>query len=153
MKIERVEDRMLLAIKAAEIGIALGQSPFGAAIFSEDGKPLAIVHNQVKSLVDPSGHAEVIAIRTACAKLGQGDLSGYQLVSTCEPCPMCASTIVFAGIRNVVFGADVSDAKQAGFGLLQIPSKIIFDQLDPPMDIVGGVSAELCRQLFSKNNR
>ncbi|OYP28893.1 nucleoside deaminase [Rhodopirellula sp. MGV] len=152
MKVENAEWRMKFAIQAAEIGIALGQSPFGAAIFSENGDALAIVHNRVKSDIDPSGHAEVIAIRTACAKLGQTSLAGCELVSTCEPCPMCASAIVFSGIRSVVFGASVQDAKRAGFDQLQLPATLIFDECPEMFQLRGGILVNQCVQLFERNS-
>ncbi|MCD0459705.1 nucleoside deaminase [Roseiconus lacunae] len=150
---ETSEQRMDLAIKIAEVGISLGQSPFGAAIFDDRGTPIAITHNVVKSNTDPSAHAEVIAIRTACAKLGQANLRGYQLVSTCEPCPMCAATIVFSGIRSIVFGASVEDAKKAGFDELQLASKLIFDEASEPIEVYGGVQIERCVRLFKQSRR
>jgi guanine deaminase len=142
--------KMEIAIRVAEQGIAIGQAPFGAAIFDAEGELVAAEHNRVRQDFDPSAHAEVVAIRSACQKTGQRKLAGFWLYSTCEPCPMCASTLVFAGIRHVCFGASVQDALAAGFEDLQIPCHLIFDKSRDAFITQGGVLRERCRQLFER---
>ena len=151
--IDDLEDPMQNALQAAKVGIGLGQSPFGAAVFSSAGDLVVAEHNRVKELRDPTAHAEVIAIRSACKILGRRDLSGFHIFATCEPCPMCAAAIVFSGARNVVFGASVSDAIDAGFTELQIPSQRIFGGTDQKVIVQGGVLADECRQLLFQGKR
>lgn len=88
--------------------------PFGAVIV-RDGKVIAEGWNQVTSLNDPTAHAEVQAIRTACAELGSFDLSGCEIYASCEPCPMCLSAIYWARIGKLYYGATAADAAGGGF--------------------------------------
>lgn len=150
---EELAERMLVAIEMAERGIRADQSPFGAAVFDNKGELVIAEHNRVKELNDPSAHAEVMAIRSTCSHLGRRDLSGYWMFATCEPCPMCSAAIVFAGIRHVVFGASVVDAKAAGYTELQLPSSDTFDRVDDSIILHSGVEAANCRNLFSHRTR
>jgi tRNA(Arg) A34 adenosine deaminase TadA len=108
------EHFLRLAIAKAQEGIAMGQSPFGAAIV-RDGSVVAAAHNTVWRDRDPTAHAEVNAIRAAAAALKTIDLSGCTMFTTCEPCPMCLAAIHWAKIDRVVFGATIADAEAAGF--------------------------------------
>jgi len=143
---------MRAAIVVAEAGIKQGQSPFGAAIYDAKGEPIVAEHNQVKALQEPTAHAEVAAIRSACEKIGQADLKGFWLFSTCEPCAMCAGAIVLAGIHNVVFGASVEVAKQSGFSTLQFPCRELFDRVGSEFVVYENILAEECRQLFAMHS-
>lgn len=151
---DRVEDEMIwvrrmeIALAKADQGIRAGQSPFGAAVFSSDGVLIAAVHNQVRDRRDPTAHAEVVAIRSACRKINRKSLEGFSIVSTCEPCPMCAAAIVFAGIRDVAFGASVEDAKAAGYSLLQAPCGAIFDRAGDEFRIHRDLLRRRCVELF-----
>src|SRR6516165_9769852 len=107
-------DYMRLAIRKAQESIAAGQSPFGAVII-KDGEVVAATHNTVWRDSDPTAHAEVNCIRAAASALRLIDLSGCEMYSTCEPCPMCLSAIHWARIDRVVFGATIADAALAGF--------------------------------------
>ena len=89
--------------------------PFGAIITDENGNVVATGHNTVLKSKDPTAHAEINAIREACKKLNTIDLSEYTLISTCEPCPMCLSAIIWSNIKRVYFGANRHDAKKVGF--------------------------------------
>lgn len=88
--------------------------PFGCAIV-KDGKVIAIAHNTVIKTNDPTAHGEVNAIREACKKLNTFDLSGCELYTTSEPCPMCMSAIIWANISKVYYGCTVQDARDIGF--------------------------------------
>jgi len=88
--------------------------PFGAIIVSADGRVFEGV-NRVTANLDPSAHAEVTAIRNACQALGTFDLSGAVLYTSCEPCPMCLATSLWARVEKVYFAADRNDAADAGF--------------------------------------
>jgi tRNA(Arg) A34 adenosine deaminase TadA len=102
---------MVAAIAEAEAAAARGEVPVGAAIVS-DGKIVARAGNRMRELSDPTAHAEMLAIREACAALGSERLTGADLYVTLEPCPMCAAAISFARIRRLYFGA--SDPKGGG---------------------------------------
>ena len=88
--------------------------PFGAVIV-KDGMLIAKSPNTVTSSNDPTAHAEINAIRLACKELKTFDLSGCEIYSSCEPCPMCLSAIYWARIYKVYYAADRFDAQKAGF--------------------------------------
>ncbi|MGW8378983.1 nucleoside deaminase [Streptomyces sp. ODS28] len=91
-----------------------GGGPFGALI-AKDGQVVATAHNQVTATLDPSAHAEVNAIRAACKELNAFALDGCTLITSCEPCPMCLATSLWARVDRIVFAADRHDAAVAGF--------------------------------------
>lgn len=89
--------------------------PFGAVITDKDGNIIATGNNQVLKNNDPTAHAEVMAIRNACAKLNTYDLSSYILYTSCEPCPMCLSAIIWANIKDIYYACTRTDAAEIGF--------------------------------------
>ncbi|MEO8183414.1 MAG: nucleoside deaminase [Deltaproteobacteria bacterium] len=103
------------AIELAEEGMLQGLGgPFGALVVRGDDV-LAEACNQVTSSLDPTAHAEVVAIRAACQRLGSFSLSGCQIYSSCEPCPMCLAAIYWARLDGLYFAASRSDAAAIGF--------------------------------------
>jgi guanine deaminase len=88
--------------------------PFGAVIV-KDGKIVSEGVNRVTATNDPTAHAEVTAIREACAKLGVFDLRGYEIYTSCEPCPMCLGAIYWARLARVYYGNIAADAAAIGF--------------------------------------
>ncbi|XSG83588.1 MAG: nucleoside deaminase [Methyloligella sp. ZOD6] len=96
---------MEIALAEAEKAAALGEVPIGAVVVSAEGEVLAAAGNRPKADNDPTAHAEMIAIRQACAKLGSERLIDCDLYVTLEPCAMCAAAISFARIRRLYFGA------------------------------------------------
>ena len=102
------------AIELATANVADSGGPFGAVIVTRDGRAFDGV-NRVTANNDPTAHAEVTAIRNACAALETFDLSGAVLYSSCEPCPMCLASALWARIDRVVYAADRHDAAAAGF--------------------------------------
>jgi tRNA(Arg) A34 adenosine deaminase TadA len=96
---------MARALAEAEAAGARSEVPIGAAVTGPDGAILAAAGNRTRELSDPTAHAEVLAIRAACAKLGSERLVGCDLYVTLEPCPMCAAAISFARIRRLYYGA------------------------------------------------
>lgn len=102
------------AVELATRNVRESGGPFGAIVVSADGRVFTGV-NRVTANLDPSAHAEVTAIRAACQGLGTFDLSGAALYSSCEPCPMCLATALWARIDRVYFAADRDDAAAAGF--------------------------------------
>ncbi|MBD8078200.1 nucleoside deaminase [Cellulosimicrobium arenosum] len=102
------------AVALAVDSVANAGGPFGAVIVTADGQVFE-GNNRVTQDNDPTAHAEVTAIRRACAALGTFDLSGATLYSSCEPCPMCLSSALWARVGTVAFAADRHDAASAGF--------------------------------------
>ena len=102
-------DRALAEARAAA---ARGEVPVGAVIVAPDGAVVAAAGNRTRERNDPTAHAEMLAIRAACAHLASERLTGCDLYVTLEPCPMCAAAISLARIRRLYFGA--SDPKSGG---------------------------------------
>ncbi len=100
------------ALAEARKAATLGEVPVGAVIVDPRGRVVAATHNRTRELCDPTAHAEILALRTACAKAGSERLPGYALYVTLEPCAMCASAISQARIARLLFGA--ADAKSGG---------------------------------------
>jgi len=91
-----------------------GRGPFGAVIV-KDGKIIAQGINRVIQLGDPTAHAEILAIREACKKLGRIDLVDCVIYSSCEPCPMCMGAILWARIQALFYACSRNDAREYGF--------------------------------------
>lgn len=106
---------MKMAIELATSNVVSGRGgPFGAVIV-RDGVILATGANSVAATSDPTAHAEITAIRNACRELGAFDLKGTHIYSSCEPCPMCLTAILWAGCDALFFGGTSDDAARAGF--------------------------------------
>ena len=107
---------MKIANDNAKKAINKGEGgPFGAVIVDKYGNIIAEGNNRVISKKDPTAHAEMEAIRNACEKLDTYDLSDYILYTSCEPCPMCLSAIIWANIKKVYYGCSKEDADNIGF--------------------------------------
>ncbi len=104
---------MDIALAEAEAAATRGEIPVGAAII-RDGAVIAQAGNRTRELNDPTAHAEILAIRAACAALGQERLTHCDLYVTLEPCPMCAAAISNARIGRLYYGA--ADPKSGGIG-------------------------------------
>ena len=139
---------MQRAFAEAEAAAARGEVPVGAVVVDARGVVLAAAGNQTEAQADPTAHAEMLALRAACARRGAPRLSDCDLYVTLEPCPMCATAISFARIRRLVFGA--YDPK--GGGVEHGPR--IFSQATchHAPEVVGGVEeargAALLRDFF-----
>ncbi len=119
------EELMGLAVaEALQSAIAPGGGPFGALV-AREGEVIATGRNEVVRRRDPTAHAEVMAIRAACAVLESFQLAGCEVYSSCEPCPMCLGAIYWARPRAVYFAATRADAAAAGFD-----DAFIYDELD-----------------------
>ncbi len=105
---------MNMAIEASLESLENGGGPFGAVIVKGD-EVLAVASNSVTLNNDPTAHAEVEAIRQACSKVGSFSLSGCDIYSSCEPCPMCLSAIYWAGINRIFYANTRKDADNIGF--------------------------------------
>lgn len=108
-------DYLRMAIGLAQQGMEAGAGgPFGAVV-AKDGRVLGRGCNCVTSTCDPTAHAEVLAIREACAALGSHRLDGAVIYASCEPCPMCLAAIYWARIDRIVYACDRADAAAIGF--------------------------------------
>ncbi|NND97741.1 MAG: nucleoside deaminase [Pirellulaceae bacterium] len=132
-------------------GVAEGQSPFAAAIYGPDGTQLSLENNIVKASGQPSRHAEVCAIDSACQQLGQCKLDDCWLLATGEPCPMCAATAAMADIHRIVFGASADVISQAGYATLELDCEKFYELTDHQPLLIGGVQQTRCEELLLKN--
>ncbi len=139
---------MAAALAEARAAAARGEVPIGAAISGPDGALVAVAGNRTLELHDPCAHAEILAIRAACAALGSERLPGHILHVTLEPCPMCASAISQARIVRLVYGA--GDPKSGG--VEQGPRIFTHPQSHHVPEVVAGIgaaeSAALLRDFF-----
>lgn len=117
------EEIMRKAIELSNKNIANGGGPFGAVI-AKDGEIIATGVNRVTASCDPTAHAEVSAIRAATSLLGTFNLSGYEIYTSCEPCPMCLGAIYWARLDKIYYGNNKTDAKSIGFD-----DSFIYDEL------------------------
>ena len=142
--------QMARALHEARAAAARGEVPVGAVIASADGHIIAAAGNRTLELRDPTAHAEILAIRAACAALGSERLPGTTLHVTLEPCPMCASAIAQARIATLVYGA--SDPKSGG--IEQGPRLYTHPQCHHVPDVIGGIgegeAAALLRDFFQR---
>jgi guanine deaminase len=115
-------------ISRATANVAEGGGPFAALIVRGDDLVAEGV-NRVTRDLDPTAHAEVVAIRRACQAVGSFNLSGCVLVSSCEPCPLCLSAALWARVDEIVFAADRHDAARGGFDDLAF-----YELFDTPRD-------------------
>lgn len=117
------------AVRLAQENVATGRGgPFGAVIV-KDGEIIARASNQVLATNDPTMHAEVSAIRQACAKLSSFELKDCIIYSSCEPCPMCLGAIYWARPKALYFAADQHTAAKHGFD-----DKFIYDEIAVPKE-------------------
>ncbi len=126
------------ALAEARKAGARGEVPVGAVVVSPEGKVVASAGNRTRELSDPTGHAEILAMREACTALGSERLPGHDLYVTLEPCPMCASAISQTRIARVYFGA--ADPKSGG--VAQGPRVFDHPQSHHVPEVYDGISAE-----------
>lgn len=113
---DNVNEYMKIAIMESNKGSSIGDGgPFGAVIVDKNGNVVASSHNKVLINNDPTAHAEVETIREACKILNTYDLSECVMYTSCEPCPMCLSAIIWANIKEVYYACTKDDAKDIGF--------------------------------------
>ena len=138
---------MRKAIETARRGISQGQTPFGACIVSGDDL-VSSAHNSVFAMQDITAHAEILAIREACRRLGTIHLNGCRIYSTCEPCPMCFAACHWAGLDHLYFGAAIEDAQGAGFRELTLSHQTMKTLGGSPIGVTPGFEREACLDLF-----
>lgn len=132
------------ALQEAEAAATRGEVPVGAVIVSPDGAVIASAGNRTREHNDPTAHAEILAIRAACAALGQERLTGFDLYVTLEPCPMCAAAISNARVSRLYYGA--ADPKSGG--IAQGPALYTHPQCHHVPDVYDGLSARASETLL-----
>jgi len=138
----------LVAFTARSLGTA-SPRPFGASIVhTNSGKLLLRALNAVKQEFDPSSHAEVRTIRKATKRLKVLSLAGYTLYTTCEPCPMCMSAALWAGLDRVVYGATIEDANRH-CNQIRISATEVAGRSDMKCAVDGPILREECYALFT----
>lgn len=126
-----------------EEGARRGEVPVGALVVAPEGQILALAHNEPIGLKDPTGHAEIIAMRKAAQRIGNYRLVDCSLYVTLEPCVMCYGAIVHARIKKLFFGTyDPKSGAETVFGLFSSP----FFNHKP--EIVGGILRDPCEKLL-----
>lgn len=140
---------MQLALDEARAAAARGEVPVGAVVTDPAGRVVARAGNRTRELADPTAHAEMLALRAACAAVGSERLVGHALWVTLEPCPMCAAAIGFARIARLYYGA--SDPKSGG--VAQAPRVYTHPQCHHAPEVYDGIgeeaSAALLRDFFA----
>ena len=143
---------MKVALAEAEAAAAHDDVPIGAVVVRH-GEELARAHNRREVDADPTGHAEILALRAAAEALGTWRLDGVTLYVTLEPCTMCAGALVLARLRRVVFGADDPKAGAVG-ALYEIPrDPRLNHQVEVTRGVLADESAGLVRDFFAARRR
>jgi tRNA(adenine34) deaminase len=126
--------------------------PFGASVVeTRTGKRLLRTVNGVGQGNDPTAHAETRVIRLACKRIKNFNLKGYTLYTTCEPCPMCMSAILWSGLDRVVYGATIGDAARH-CNQIYINASELTEKSDMKCVVDGPIERELCYTLFTHPN-
>jgi tRNA(adenine34) deaminase len=144
--LERDDFFMGLAVEEAEQGYAQAEVPVGAVLVGADGEILSKAHNKPITLNDPTGHAEILAIRSASARVGNYRLPETTMYVTLEPCAMCVGAMIHARVRRLVFGARDPRCGAAG-SVLDLTGADCFNHR---IDVTGGVLAERCAQILRR---
>jgi len=145
---DKWENWMREALQVAVRAPQSGDVPVGALVISPEGHVVASGHNTRQRDNDPTGHAEIVALRTAANVAGSPRLDGYTLVVTLEPCVMCAGAIAQAGISRLIYGAWDPKAGAAGGG----PHDLVRDRSVPHRvdEVIGGVLIDECSALLAE---
>lgn len=139
----------LVAVEEAELSLREGNSGFGAVIVKE-GEIIVKSHDTEKTASDPTAHAELTAIRKAAAMLGR-HLTGCQIVSTHEPCPMCATAILWSGIATIAHGYSIQEALPQDRNRINLPCREIFERAGKNIAIHEDVLHDRCSLLYNSD--
>ena len=140
------KSHMDLALAEARAAAARGEVPVGAVIADASGQIVAQAGNRTRELNDPTAHAEVLALRAACAAAGSERLPGHSLYVTLEPCPMCAAALSAARIARIYYGA--ADPKSGG--IAQGPRIFTHPQCHHVPEVYDGMAAEEAETLLKE---
>lgn len=123
------------AVDLAEENVAAGGIPFAALVVDGAGKIVGQGVNTVAKTIDPTAHAEIVAIRDACSHIRSPRLAGYALIASGEPCAMCALTAMWCGIGQVFFAVDRDGAARCGFDYRNGYRLLAHDPLNPAISL------------------
>lgn len=138
------KSHMEQALREARAAADRGEVPVGAVIVGPDGSVVAQAGNRTRELNDPTGHAEILALRAACANAGSERLPGHDIYVTLEPCAMCAAALAAARIRRVYYGA--SDPKSGG--VAHGARVFSHPQAHHKPEVYDGIAAKECETLL-----
>ncbi len=141
-------EAMTMAVAEAKLSLREGNHGFGAVVLNEE-RIVSQAHDRDETERDPTSHAETNAIRLAARELGK-DLSACTIVSTHEPCPMCASAIVWAGINEVAYGYSIEQAIAQGRDRIAIGCREVFERSGRMIFVRPGVLAGECVPLYDR---
>jgi len=147
----KLDQYMELAIREAEVSLREGNNGFGAVIM-RDSKIIASSHDKESTEQDPTSHAEFNVIKEASKILGK-KLSECILVSTPEPCPMCAFAIIWSGITTVAYGYSIKEAIRQKRKRIDFPCKDVFDKANANIVVYPGIMKEECSVLYREDVR
>jgi len=142
---------MCVALDEARQSLREGNHGFGAAILSEE-RIIAQAHDEEETQHDCTSHAEINAIKKASRIYGK-DLSGCTMISTHEPCPMCAAAIVWSGISEIAFGYSIEESIEQGRKRIALRCEDIFASAGKDIKVVPGILYDECKVLYLKNVR
>lgn len=142
----RWDDAMRVALEAAQAAEQHGDVPIGAVVLDPAGEIIAVAGNERELHQDPTGHAEVVALRRAAAAVGEWRLEGCTMVVTLEPCTMCAGAIVSSRIGHLVFGAfdEKAGAVASLFDVVRDP------RLNHQVRVTSGILAGECAVVLER---
>ena len=139
-------EMMKLALSEAERARKKGEVPIGAVLVADNHQVLAAAHNRTITLNDPTAHAEILALRSAAAKIGNYRLLNTMLYVTVEPCPMCMGAVIHARISRVIFGT--RDPKWGAAGsLYDLAADLRFNHQP---EVIEGVCKADCKTLIQE---
>ena len=142
------ETWMRAAIEAARDSVSLGAGgPFGACIV-RNGEILSVSSNHVLVNHDPTAHAEVMAIRKACAAIEYHLLEGAEIYTTTEPCPMCFASLHWARVSKIYYGTGIADVAALGFNEMTLSNEQMRELGQSPLEIVPDFMREECLELL-----
>lgn len=139
---------MEAALKEARDAGARGEVPVGAVVVDPKGRIVASAGNRTRELNDPTAHAEILALRAACAAAGSERLPGHDLYVTLEPCPMCAAAISFARVARLYYGAEDPKSGGVAHGARVFAHPQCHHAPEVYDGIAAGEAAELLRTFF-----
>lgn len=138
---------MRTAIQEAYMAKSEGNPAYGAVVVFED-QVIAQAHNTVVTGHDPCFHAEMNALRQGVKTLGDRDLCGAMLFTTCEPCTMCTSLAIYANITTIVYGVSIEEMAKLGKTRIQLSAKHIIDKSSCDIEVIANILHDECKALY-----
>ena len=146
------EEFMKLAIDEAALSLREGNKGFGA-ILVKNGRIHEKAHDSEITENDPTAHAEMKLVRAACARIGSGNLEGYTIISTHEPCPMCTGALVWARVSEIIYGASIASSLKQGRKMIDLSCEEIVKRSPSQPKVRGGVLEARCSELYEDATR